>query len=185
VAKDPEDGDRRVLAPLKSNLGKPAPSLGFSLVEAANGAVRVEWGGEVHHAAAALLSAPSDPEERLALEEAMDLLRDALAGGPVWNVEVKKDARAAGITLKRAKAALGVHAEKQGDGSWSWALPPRKGNQGYQGAPPPNHDPVDHLDPLPANGPIAARQGNQDDQGDQGDRAGSDDPLPDDDILEI
>ena len=44
VANHPEDENRRVLAPLKSNLGKFAPSFEFELAEADNGAVKVEWG---------------------------------------------------------------------------------------------------------------------------------------------
>jgi hypothetical protein len=75
VAKHPKDEGLRVLAPLKSNLTKPAPSLTFALVESANGAVRLEWKGTTEHTAAALLAAPADPEERSALEEAKEFLR--------------------------------------------------------------------------------------------------------------
>ncbi len=92
VARDPEDDRRRVLASLKGNLAEPAPSLAFVLTEAANGAVRGEYRGETHHRPDALLAAPVDPEERSALDEAIEFLRDALGSGPVWNVQVKKDA---------------------------------------------------------------------------------------------
>jgi hypothetical protein len=68
VAKHPEDERRRVLASLKSNLAKPMPSLAFTLLESDNGAVRVEWKGETPHTAAALLAAPTDPEEKSALD---------------------------------------------------------------------------------------------------------------------
>ena len=48
----------------------------------------------------------------------------------------EKDARGAGVsarTLKRAKRELGVVSKKEGNGSWSWALP--KGEvQGGQAA---------------------------------------------------
>ncbi len=188
VAKHPEDEDGRVLAPLKSNLARPAPSLAFKLVGVPNGAVRVEYQGATGHAADALLAAPADPEDRSALGEAMEFLRDILGDGPVWSKEIKKEARAADIseiTLKRAKGALGVRSEKQGDGSWSWALPPRKGNEGDQGVPFPKDDPDDSLDSLPANKPDVVMQGDQDDQGDQGHQAGSEDLPPDDDVFEI
>jgi hypothetical protein len=154
VAKDPEDETRRVLAPLKANLSKPAPSLTFVLAEAANGAVHVEYKGETHHRADALLAAPTDPEERSALGEAMEFLKDELGDGPVWNKRVRKEARKAEIseaTLKRAKTALGVRSEKGADGSWSWSLP--EGDQGFR---PEHHEPhaphdehLEHLDSLP------------------------------------
>jgi archaellum biogenesis ATPase FlaH len=95
VAKDPQDECRRVLAPLKSNLAKSAPSLVFTLTEAANGAVRVEWKGATTHTADVLLAAPLDPEERSSLDEAMEFLREELRHGPRWSVQVKKDARTA------------------------------------------------------------------------------------------
>jgi hypothetical protein len=151
VAKHPEDEGLRVLAALKANLTEPAPSLTFALVEAANGAVRLEWKGATEHTAASLLAAPTDPEERSALEEAMDFLRAALGKGPVWSKQVKKEAREADIaeiTLKRAKAALGVHSLKQGDGSWAWALPEV------------DHQPhASQNDPLPINRPDSGQRG--------------------------
>lgn len=64
VAKHPEDAKRRVLANLKSNLAKPTLSLAFTLAEAENGAVRVEWKGETPLDATALLAAPADEDTR-------------------------------------------------------------------------------------------------------------------------
>ena len=129
VAKHPEDDDRRVLAPLKSNLARPAPSLAFELREADNGAVRIEWKGETPHTADALLSTPVDPEERSALDEAKEFVSDELMGSPVWSEQVKRDAREAGIsemTLKRARRELGVRSKKEADGTWTWGLPESK-----------------------------------------------------------
>jgi AAA domain len=136
IAKHPEDAGRRVLASVKSNLAPPAPSLVFSLTEADNGAVRVEWKGESSLDAAALLSAPTDHEERSTFVEAQDFLRVVLADGRVPAREVQEEARTAGIserTLKRAKQALGVEvgregeAGKRGGGTWYWSLPTIKG----------------------------------------------------------
>ena len=132
VAKHPEDEGRRVLAPLKSNLAQPASSLAFSLTEADNGAVRVEWLGETTYTADALLSAPIDPEERSALGEAKEFLREALKDAPLWSNAVKKEAREAGIsemTLRRAKEMLAVRSDKEADGSWSWRLPGARGSK--------------------------------------------------------
>jgi AAA domain len=158
VAKDPENEARRVLAALKSNLSKPASSLMFVLAEASNGAVRVEYKGETHHRADALLAAPTDPEECSALDEAMEFLRDELGDGPVWNKQVRKETRKAEIseaTLRRAKTALGVRSVKEADGSWSWSLPEKD-----QGVQPEHHEAqalrdeqLEHLESLPIDKP--------------------------------
>lgn len=145
VARHPEDDSRRVLARVKNNLAEPVPSLAFELTGTAEGSVRVEWKGETHHAADALLAAPTDPEERSALEEAMDFLREVLADGPIWSVEVKKGAREAEIseaTLKRAKTSVGVRSTKEADGSWFWSLPE------VEGAHPRKGEPLEHVEPL-------------------------------------
>ena len=169
VAKDPQDERRRVLAPLKSNLAAPAPSLAFALATADNGAVRVEYKGETSHTADALLAAPTDPEERSALDEAAEFLRDALKDGPVSAKQVKKEARDADvteITLKRAKAALGVKSEKEADGSWTWTL--RAGRQGdHKERGDPQASNGDPLDPLMVGKPNSAGWGEK--QGERGD----------------
>src|SRR5215216_4258861 len=132
IAKDPEDDGRRVLASIKSNLAAPAPSLVFGLTGTDNGAVRVDWKGQSTLDASALLSAPTDPDERSVLQEARDLLREVLSEGPVPASEVKEEARSADIserTLKTAKRELGIltsregEAGKRGGGRWIWTLP--------------------------------------------------------------
>ena len=132
VARHPEDENLRVLAPLKSNLAAPAPSLAFGVSEAPNGAARVEWKGETRHTADALLAAPTDPEKRSALEEAKDYIRETLAGGPRGAQVVLEEAHEAGIsgvTLKRAKKDLGVVSKKAADGPWTWRWPEGQGGQ--------------------------------------------------------
>lgn len=132
VAPDPDDGagDRRVLAVTKSNLGRPAPSLAYTIEavrhETAGYVPRLVWLGESIHTARSLLAAPSDDADRSAVEEAREFLRDLLAHGPVPAGTVFQEARAAGIagrTLKRAKALLGVLSRKQSvSGPWIWQL---------------------------------------------------------------
>jgi hypothetical protein len=164
LARHPEDEDLRVLASLKSNLARPAPSLTFALVESDNGSARVDWRGETPLSAAALLAAPADPAERSALEEAMEFLRDELASGPVWSEQVKEDADAADIavgTLKRAKSKLRIRSKKQSDGTWTWEVPEEDHR--------PRNAQDDPLDPLPAGKPAPGQQGEE-----QGDH---DDPL--------
>lgn len=132
IAKHPDDDGRRVMAPVKNNLAAPPPSLVFTLSEADNGAVRVDWRGESNLDAAALLSAPTDNEEKSAATEARDFLEDILQGGSEAVHEIKKQANAAGLswrTLERAKASMGVQAEREyGSGGggvkrWVWRLP--------------------------------------------------------------
>jgi hypothetical protein len=132
IAKHPEDDGRRVLASIKSNLAPPAPSLVFSLSDTESGAVRVDWKGSTPLDASALLSAPTDHEERSALSEAQEFLREVLTADPVAAAEVRQEADSAGIakrTLDRARQSLGVVAEREGEpgkrggGKWFWRLP--------------------------------------------------------------
>jgi hypothetical protein len=150
VARHPDDERRRVLAPLKSNLAPPAPSLAFILTAANNGAVRVEWKGQSPLDAAALLSAPADHEERSTLSEAQDFLREVLAAGPVPAAEVQAEAKDAGIstrTLDRARRAIGVESKREGEpgkrggGTWRWSLPGIKDakQKGWQPKPTADH----------------------------------------------
>jgi hypothetical protein len=131
IAKDLEDEDLRILSMSKSNLAAPAASLTFTLEEAENGAVRVEWLGESDLTAAELLGAPSDEQQPSAVEEAEEFLRTLLADGPVAQREVQAAAREAGISLataKKAKRELGVQSVavreegKRGVQGWSWSL---------------------------------------------------------------
>jgi hypothetical protein len=124
VAPDPEDGSRAVT---KSNLAAIPPSLVYRIVtddEFECG--RIAWDGESRHSAGDLLAGPSNDEERSARDEAVEFLRDVLAGCPMPAREVKRLAREAGIaerTLDRARKRAGVVTRKEGfGGKWVWAL---------------------------------------------------------------
>ena len=131
VAHDPDNTDKRVLAPTKCNLAKLPASLGFALDTASNGALRIGWTGASSHTAKTLLAAPADGEDRGAVQDAVEVLRTILANDPdpVLVKDVKREARRAGvsdITLRRAKTILGVRSSKLGFGSaavWRWSLP--------------------------------------------------------------
>lgn len=129
VARHPEDDERRVLAPLKSNLGAAPPALAFKLTEAANGAVVIDWQGEVALSAAELLEVPTGAEDRRAGDEAREWLGSLLLNGPVPAKDVTRQAKADGIseaTLRRAKKTLGVRSRRTGFGPGSvvvWTLP--------------------------------------------------------------
>jgi hypothetical protein len=75
-----------------------------------------------------VLAGPADAQERGQLDDAIDFLRDALAGGSRPAAELTKLGEREGIakrTLQRARHQLGCIASKDGfrDG-WRWSLPP-------------------------------------------------------------
>ena len=128
VAPDPDDPALRILASVKNNLCPPSPSLRWKLVGTAEGVARVEWLGVSEHGADALLAESVDvPEERSALREASEFLRELLAEGEVPASEVFRRAREGGIserTLERAKRRAGIRHRKQlGSGRFVWCLP--------------------------------------------------------------
>jgi hypothetical protein len=131
VAKDPDNEDRRILASTKCNLARLPVSWAFGLDQTPTGALRIDWIGPSGHHAADLLAAPRDDEDRDAIEEAKEVLSDILQNGPQKVSEITKQARQAGVadmTLRRAKAILGVRVRKTstgfGEGGfWAWSLP--------------------------------------------------------------
>ena len=132
VAKDPNDEERRVLAPTKNNLAVHPKSLLYGLEEADNGAVRVIWAGESDYLASDLLQSVR-VDRADARREAEDFLKTLLSDGPVPKATVEEEAKAANIspgTLRRAKTSLGMIAEREnqvggerGAGRWVWKLP--------------------------------------------------------------
>lgn len=137
AAADPldETGNRRVLAVTASNLSAPVPALAYHLESSEeHGCARVVWDGVSEHTSTSLLAVQVGDEERSAVDEACDFLRDVLQSGPVTAQDVEKAARDAGIqprTLRRAKERLKVKSVKAGMGSsWSWTLPVGGDDQG-------------------------------------------------------
>lgn len=126
VGRHPEDPERRALVQTKNNVAPFGPPREFLI-----GQQGVEWhAGPSSLTAASLLAPEQSKEDRTALDEAMEFLRDALTGaGGVAVKEVQRQARRAGIaerTLRRAKDALGVNSKKSArSGEWSWYLPVR------------------------------------------------------------
>ncbi len=147
TAKRSEDeGGGRMLARAKNNLGPDDGGFvyDFDVTEPLPGieATRVLWGNALEGSARELLASAEtdcDEEERSALDEAKDFLLDVLAAGPVEAKQIWRDSKDCGIaerTMKRAKKALGVIAEKTDfSKGWRWRLPDdtRKGGQGGQG----------------------------------------------------
>lgn len=135
VARDPEDDARRLLLPLKNNLGNDKSGLAFSVesvqLESSQGPIktsRVSWhAGTVTTTADMVMSPQPAGEERGELEEAKGFLQGLLADGPLASKEIKKDAEGAGHawrTIQRAQKSLKILACKDGmKGGWRWRLP--------------------------------------------------------------
>lgn len=125
VARDPEDEERRVVVPIKSNLGPDSGGLAYS-IEAKNGHGTIEWhDDEVTQTADDLLALQRSNKRLTKVDEAASFLREALADGPRPALEVQEAATKAGIsgrTLDRAKREVGIHArplEFSGPSFWS------------------------------------------------------------------
>ena len=123
----PYDPERRLLAPVRSNVGPLGPALGYAI--SAEGDFQATGPSEL--APDGLLAPALRPEQRSAFEEAVSFLQEALAEGAVRATELQKRAKQEHISpasLQRAKARLGVVSRKfEGHGLWYWNLP---GNEG-------------------------------------------------------
>ena len=114
VGNDPEDQVAGFyFASVKSNLSAPPPSLAYQLVEE-RGTVRIDWlTGTSTLTAGQLLAAPVDDDDRSALGDACDFLREELADGPIPAKELEeraRKARHAPKTLARARTTLKVQS---------------------------------------------------------------------------
>lgn len=134
VAKDPDIPERRLFTPMKNNLGDDRTGYSFTVESHRLNSVietsRIVWGEDaVETTADDALMEPMDGEERSALEEAVEFLRETLAEGPMSAKTIRSDSETAGHswrTVQRAKQALGVVIEKSGmRGGWQWRLPPK------------------------------------------------------------
>lgn len=127
LLRDPDDEERRLLLPGKSNLCRPAAGLAFRID---GEPARLEWErAPVDLTADGVVGAlaSGDSGGRTERDDAADWLQAFLADGPRPAREVEHEAREAGYslaTLRRAKAAIGVLSRKPDfDGPWEWCLP--------------------------------------------------------------
>jgi putative DNA primase/helicase len=129
----------RLLVRVKSNIGPDGDGFRYALEQAPLAddleisASGIAWGAAVEGRAGDLLAQLEGLEpgkgDSPALSEAKGFLLDMLTGGPMLTTALTAEAKGAGISpasLRRAKDALGVQAEKApGDGPWRWRLPER------------------------------------------------------------
>jgi putative DNA primase/helicase len=141
LARDPEDpeserGVRRILAHIKCNVGPQAESItcaveptilpGDEQIQTA----RLKITGTSAVSGAELLSSLQG-EEKTERDEAREFLGDELTPGPRPVKELRAAANEAGLswrTVERAKAPMGIKAEREsagsdGSGRWLWRLP--------------------------------------------------------------
>lgn len=127
---DPDDPERRILTPIKSNLGVLHHAWAFRIVSE-DGSPCIAWDAAPRDLTADDLIAAelADTDERSALAEVSAWLAEAVSMGPRPVRELKAEARDAGFserTVVRAKSRLGLKASKFGfgyEGQWTWGKP--------------------------------------------------------------
>lgn len=129
VVPDPAVKERVLLLPVKCNLARRPAGLAYRVVPSPGAPEHpvVEWEPEPVETSLAEAMESGLALRQRRLDAAMVWLEDALANGPQPCQEVERRAREAGlaiVTLRRAKRALGVVAQRQGCGyTWLWRLP--------------------------------------------------------------
>ena len=130
IAVEEPETERRLLLPVKNNLGPPAPGIGYRLAQTfVSGnilASHVVWDrGLVTLTANEAVR--SNGADRSTLREAKEFLREELANGPRATDDVRKAAAAAGLSwssVRRAQEELRIKPRKAGlTGGWEWRLP--------------------------------------------------------------
>lgn len=127
VAKDPNNGERRVMVPIKSNVVREAKGLGFRIEDGPKGAA-VNFDAELcEFNADELLNQPErkppGPEPRRLLE-AVDWLSNYLGDGTAPTNVIQRQAIRDGFswaTVRRARERLPIRASKLADG-WAWTM---------------------------------------------------------------
>jgi putative DNA primase/helicase len=146
VTTDPDDRDKRLFLPSKTNLGKQRNGLAYRIADMAlpgpSGSViwvpYVKWEDAPVAISAdeAIAANARRVGDKNAVEEAKQFLIGLLADGAIPQKQIKDAAEGAGLawgTVRRAKGLIGIKPHKMGmDGGWLWELP--KGLNSTEGA---------------------------------------------------
>src|SRR5215204_2154188 len=134
VDDHPREESMKVLVGYKSNLSLPPDTMKYKVVSAPSNpdVAAVEFHGiDTEVSSGDIARSKPSTEERSAMAEAIDFLRETQADGPVAAKLVEKESESAGhswATVKRAKDALKVKSEKDGT-TWMWRLPDDDGEK--------------------------------------------------------
>jgi hypothetical protein len=127
VARCPEDSKRRLVLPIKNNLGNDVTGMAYRIAEERD-TPYVVWEKDPVTVSADEALAPIHESPRAARGDAQDFLTELLANGPVSVKDIKGEGKEAGFswsTLRRAKDEIGVKSKRTGfskDDGWSWYL---------------------------------------------------------------
>lgn len=131
LVPDPDDLDRRILFPLKNNLGRDQEGLAFSIqsrvIEGGIQTSGIDWESEY-------VSPPdtwtSSRKPKSKVQQASDFIVGLLSEKPYPAIEVLELADRAGhskASIRRAKETLRINVQKSGmQGGWIWSLPNSK-----------------------------------------------------------
>jgi putative DNA primase/helicase len=138
VTRDKADDRRRLLLPLKNNIGNDRTGYAYGIeLVSLSGSIetcRIVWEPEAVTVTADEAMAPSaaraQPRPR---DIAVGWLRDLLANGPFTVRQIQAEAKAAGLswaTVRRGADQLGITTEKTAyEGGWAWRLPHQAGEE--------------------------------------------------------
>ncbi len=137
VVKDKQQPERRMLLPIKNNIGNDRMGFAFGIQShvLTNGIETscVEWEGqEIDVPADQALAENGELSSASVVEEAADFIRGLLAEGPVSALEVFENAKGMGFSkaaVRRAATDLRIEKHKIGfnkNAKWVWQLPVSK-----------------------------------------------------------
>lgn len=130
VTRDPDDEDRRLFLPVKSNLGPDSDGYRYVIKVNDEGIPFVEWAPERETRRIGEVLDDETPRQAAINErdqEVVEWLRTRLADEPRTATSMWSEAASNGFSereVRRAKKAAGVRAEVLGfQGQWHWRLP--------------------------------------------------------------
>lgn len=110
VVKDKGDPDRRLVLPIKNNIGNDASGLAYKVIRADNGAPCLEWEPDPVNVDVSEAMAPAisngGGESKVKGGGAKDWLLEVLADGPMPVKEIKRLASDAGLSWRTGPSVI-------------------------------------------------------------------------------